>query len=76
MMICKCGASDVNVSSTVLGIDKDRLTATVSAAITCANCYRLLASGNTVFALNPFYHNFKYPAWAMIALNAARKESE
>ena len=71
-MICKCGSSDIETSSTVINANKDTLAVECSAAITCANCYRLLASGNAVITLNPFYHNTAYPALEKIVLDSAR----
>jgi len=75
-MKCRCGSSDTEMSSTVIGFDKNTLTASVSVAITCANCYRLLASGNAVVTLNPIYHNFKYPAAVEARLGLVRGEDD
>jgi hypothetical protein len=73
-MICKCGSSRKDVSATVISFDKDALTVECSAAITCANCYRLLASGNATITLNPFYHNLHYPTAVQLLLKAKSEE--
>lgn len=71
-MICKCGSSDLEASSAVIGFNEATMTVSVSAILTCASCHRLLASGNAVITTSPFYPNVTRPSWAKTVLDTAR----
>ena len=72
-MMCKCGSPKLDVVATVIGLDKDSLTARYVITVSCADCQLPLASNSGHAELSPVYNNLDCKFWAERWLSAARE---